>query len=378
MVQMIEKYRKLSLRLDNGAVIGHSEKLLGDPNGGPVLLPVEKAFSRGLVTEQQVKRLEQLLVQMHSRAPNAAPLRSLSELNRKRKEADSAQEEAAHHKAAHLNNGRRAGKGDRHSMGGSLGNSSWGGGDFYAKCNEVLNEVEKNLGPNLTIFNAPVDGSVYPEYHKVVKQPMDLGTIRSRLDRRQYSNPQEYCDDMRQVWINCSLFNHKDTVVGKIGSRADAKFEQLWAASGYDQGGRRRRVTGGIAAHKYEPSLEPEPKPPARKASSGGQRNGRREGLQRMKSVNNKPMPMELMQQLATRLNQYAEDDDMEPILAIIKEGQPLELQSNGEVELDFDTLEPATLWRLWDFTENVNRPTTISPADSEPSDTDDSGDELD
>lgn len=82
--------------------------------------------------------------------------------------------------------------------------------------------------------------------------------------------------DMRQVWTNCSLFNHKDTVVGKIGSRADAKFEQLWAASGYDQGGRRRRVTGGIAAHKYEPSLDPEPKPPARKASSGGQRNGRR------------------------------------------------------------------------------------------------------
>lgn len=81
--------------------------------------------------------------------------------------------------------------------------------------------------------------------------------------------------DMRQVWINCALFNHKDTIVGKIGSRADAKFEQLWAASGYDQGGRRRRVTGGIAAHKYEPSLDPEPKPPARRTSSG-QRNGRR------------------------------------------------------------------------------------------------------
>ncbi len=31
-----------------------------------------------------------------------------------------------------------------------------------------------------------------------------------------------------------------------------------------------------------------------------------------MKSVNNKPMPMELMQQLAERLGQYAEDDNME------------------------------------------------------------------
>lgn len=77
--------------------------------------------------------------------------------------------------------------------------------------------------------------------------------------------------DMRQVWINCSLYNKKDTPVAKMGSRADAKFEQLWAASGFDQGGRRRRVT--VPANKYEPSLEPEPKPIARKTSSQ-QRNG--------------------------------------------------------------------------------------------------------
>lgn len=160
------------------------------------------------------------------------------------------------------------------------------------------------------------------------------------------------------------------------------------------------------------------------------------EGLQRMKSMNNKPMPMELMQQLAERLGQYAEDDNMErechtsclcqsllsryyvhlgvpagvegcsmtlvliagphfthvcagmhaergvwvcaEILAIIRESQPVDIaQNNGEVELDFDALEPATLWRLYEFTENMARPTTISPADSEASDSDDSGDEL-
>ncbi len=81
------------------------------------------------------------------------------------------------------------------------------------------------------------------------------------------------------MWVNCALYNKKETPVAKLGSRGDAKFEQLWAASGYDQGGRRRRVTGGIAAHKYEPDLEPEPKPAAapRRASSGkSQRNGRR------------------------------------------------------------------------------------------------------
>lgn len=153
------------------------------------------------------------------------------------------------------------------------------------------------------------------------------------------------------------------------------------------------------------------------------------EGLQRMKSLNNKPMPMELMQQLAERLGQYAEDDNMErkcyshatpclhdtlvhpglaagvvelqhdiawqhfthvdmhveggvwvcaEILAIIRESQPVDIaQNNGEVELDFDALEPATLWRLYEFTENMARPTTLSPADSEALDSDDSGDEL-
>ncbi len=65
-------------------------------------------------------------------------------------------------------------------------------------------------------------------------------------------------------------------------------------------------------------------------------------------------------------------------ILAIIRESQPVDIaQNNGEVELDFDALEPATLWRLYEFTENMARPTTISPADSEASDSDDSGDEL-
>jgi hypothetical protein len=88
---MLDRYRKLSLRLDNGALIGHSEKLLGDPAGGAVLLPTDKAFARGLVSQAEARRLENLLLQMHSRAPNAAPLRSLSDAIRKRKEPDSAQ-----------------------------------------------------------------------------------------------------------------------------------------------------------------------------------------------------------------------------------------------------------------------------------------------
>ena len=77
MVQMASKHAKISLRLDNGALIGHSTKLGGDPAGGTVLLPPDKAFSRGLLTVDQARRLEELLRDMHSRAHTATPLRSL-------------------------------------------------------------------------------------------------------------------------------------------------------------------------------------------------------------------------------------------------------------------------------------------------------------
>ena len=87
---MSPSYKNLTLRLDSGALIGHSEKLLGDSATGAVLLQVEQAFSRGLVAPEQARRLEHLLHEMHSRAPNAQPLQSIH-IGQKRKEPDSAQ-----------------------------------------------------------------------------------------------------------------------------------------------------------------------------------------------------------------------------------------------------------------------------------------------
>ncbi len=78
-------------------------------------------------------------------------------------------------------------------MGG--GSQSHGHRDWQSTCLSILKKVEDQLGPqSLGIFNAPVDVKAYPEYPKFVDKPMDLGTIRGRLEKGIYRDPQEFCN----------------------------------------------------------------------------------------------------------------------------------------------------------------------------------------
>jgi hypothetical protein len=56
-------------------------------------------------------------------------------------------------------------------------------------------------------FNEPVELHRYPDYLKVVKQPMDLGTIRKRADAGHYPMPAELLADVRLVFDNARTYN---------------------------------------------------------------------------------------------------------------------------------------------------------------------------
>ena len=50
------------------------------------------------------------------------------------------------------------------------------------------------------------------DYPELVKDPMDLGSIRSKLEEEVYLNIEEYLDDFELIWDNCKLYNIKGTV----------------------------------------------------------------------------------------------------------------------------------------------------------------------
>lgn len=66
-------------------------------------------------------------------------------------------------------------------------------------------------------FQQPVDAGKLnlPDYHKIIKQPMDLGTIKKRLENNYYWKAQEAIDDFQVMFDNCYIYNKpgEDVVV---------------------------------------------------------------------------------------------------------------------------------------------------------------------
>ncbi|KAH8051477.1 histone acetyltransferase [Aureococcus anophagefferens] len=58
-------------------------------------------------------------------------------------------------------------------------------------------------------FNVPVDaeGLGLPDYHDLIAEPMDLGTIKSRLASFQYSDVSSFARDVRLVFENATAYN---------------------------------------------------------------------------------------------------------------------------------------------------------------------------
>eukprot|EP00884_Botryococcus_braunii_P003225 jgi/Botrbrau1/12903/Bobra.0299s0018.2 len=241
----------------------------------------------------------------------------------------------------------------------SLGGSAWNAGtDFRDRCLRICDAVKVALGPDAITFEFPVDAAVVPDYYNIITEPICFQEIRRKLalgaQPGGYRTPQDFYDDVHRLWTNCTKYNGRNSLVGKMGSRGEAKFEECWAGSGFD-GGRHRRATAGIAAAKFEPNETTSEKKPKKSQYDGFKRNGKR--LQKHQDFYNQEMPREQMEKLAEFLGDIGESD-LEGVIGIIKDLEPERIGGGGdsEIELSFDDMQNPTLWRLYEYMKEVER----------------------
>jgi len=77
------------------------------------------------------------------------------------------------------------------------------------KIKDELRNVIKALSdlPCSRPFRDPVDGRRYPDYYLIVKQPMDLKTLRKNLLDSKYESVDEFHQDVQRIFDNCKAYN---------------------------------------------------------------------------------------------------------------------------------------------------------------------------
>ncbi|ELU12782.1 hypothetical protein CAPTEDRAFT_76397, partial [Capitella teleta] len=81
-------------------------------------------------------------------------------------------------------------------------------------CERILLELFSH--DSSSAFHEPVSKTI-PNYYSVVSHPMDLMTIKRRLADGSFKQIEEFVAHCFLIFYNCSIFNDKDSEIGKAG-----------------------------------------------------------------------------------------------------------------------------------------------------------------
>ncbi|KAJ2323222.1 hypothetical protein GGI00_005687, partial [Coemansia sp. RSA 2681] len=99
-------------------------------------------------------------------------------------------------------------------------------------CLNIVKEFMKKANFNIAYpFLEPVDPVAMncPDYFTIIKEPMDLTTIKARLERDEYASPLQFESDMRLMLRNCYAYNPPGHPVHEAGRALEALFDAKWA-----------------------------------------------------------------------------------------------------------------------------------------------------
>ncbi|PSR96394.1 Transcription factor like [Actinidia chinensis var. chinensis] len=249
---------------------------------------------------------------------------------------------------------------------------------IFNSCNNLLSRLMKHK--HAWVFNKPVDAKALGlhDYHDIIKHPMDLGTVKSRLAKNWYKSPREFAEDVRLTFRNAMTYNPKGQDVHVMAEELSMIFEEKWAVieSEYSLDWRFELVHD--AGLPTPTSRMVQPFPPAQPPPALEIRTLERAESMIMavdsrlkpsapvgrtpvpkkpkaKDPNKRDMTYEEKQRLSTHL-QSLPPEKLDSIVQIIKKRNTTLSQHDDEIEVDIDSVDAETLWELDRFVTNYKK----------------------
>lgn len=71
----------------------------------------------------------------------------------------------------------------------------------------LLAELRKDANSQPFLEPVPWKALQLWNYPTIIKKPMDLATVKNRLQKSHYKSLADFTADIQQIWINCKLYN---------------------------------------------------------------------------------------------------------------------------------------------------------------------------
>lgn len=204
------------------------------------------------------------------------------------------------------------------------------------QCEGLLKKLMTH--PHGWVFNKPVDVVVLkiPDYFNVIKNPMDLGTIKEKLSSGKYSSLLEFVADVRLTFANAMTYNPPGNDVHIMADVLSKFFELRWKPI------EKKLPASGSQQHLHHEEIDlVKPVPPSKK--------------RKVISIQQEPMP-EPVKLVMTDEEKHALSRELEAHLGDLPDNIIDFLRahsSNGneaaedEIEIDIDDLNDDTLFKL-------------------------------
>merc|ERR1711884_768057 len=220
------------------------------------------------------------------------------------------------------------------------------------------------------------------DYKQVIKKPMDLGSVKGKMESREYRSPAEFAIDMRLIFTNCYKYNPPDHDVVAMARKLQDVFEMRYARipdevtannegmfvgrdsdEDYDSEDERERKLLQLQEQLrqmqeqmkilVEESIRSRNKKRHKKGDGKGKKLSKKAAKGIIESddeLKSTPMTYDEKRQLSLDINKLP-GDKLGKVVQIIQHREPSLRDSNpDEIEIDFETLKPSTLRALEAF----------------------------
>ena len=101
----------------------------------------------------------------------------------------------------------------------------------------VMRQILIELGNHASSwpFQNPVNGEEVTDYYDVIKEPMDLSTMETKLENNKYDTLDQFLADAQLIFDNCRIYNPPSSPYAKSASKLDKFLKdnlQAWKQAG--------------------------------------------------------------------------------------------------------------------------------------------------